>query len=99
MAEYIYREQTCKTCFHNAACLNILKKSFPTIEEERIEETAKRKNYCRFFKHTADVAEVRHGKWIDKETCYVCSLCGRVERVKEPYCHCGAKMDGKEQKE
>ena len=42
----------------------------------------------------ADVAEVRHGAWIDKETCYMCSLCGRIERLKEPYCHCGAKMDG-----
>ena len=44
---------------------------------------------------TADVEPVRHGKWIDKETCYKCSLCGRIERLKEPYCHCGARMDGK----
>lgn len=43
----------------------------------------------------ADVEVVRHGKWVDKETCYTCSLCGRVERMKEPYCHCGARMDGK----
>lgn len=26
---------------------------------------------------------------------YRCSLCGRIEERKEPYCHCGAKMDGK----
>lgn len=26
---------------------------------------------------------------------YRCSLCGRIEEFKEPYCHCGAKMDGK----
>ena len=25
-----------------------------------------------------------------------CSLCGRVEIKKEPYCNCGAKMDVKE---
>ena len=25
---------------------------------------------------------------------YVCSICGREEIKKEPYCHCGAKMDG-----
>jgi hypothetical protein len=25
---------------------------------------------------------------------YRCSLCGRIEEFKEPYCHCGAKMDG-----
>ena len=50
--------------------------------------------------------EVRHGKWIEetaltencwgyyKERVYRCSLCGRIEEEKEPYCHCGAKMDG-----
>ena len=27
------------------------------------------------------------------ETVFVCSECGRVEKQKEPYCHCGAKMD------
>lgn len=25
---------------------------------------------------------------------YVCSCCGRTESNKEPYCNCGAKMDG-----
>lgn len=51
----------------------------------------------------ADVAPVVHGEWI-KEV-YVdpyggewvrfkCNLCGRIEVVKEPYCNCGAKMDG-----
>ena len=25
---------------------------------------------------------------------FVCSVCGRHEDVKHPYCHCGAKMDG-----
>ena len=42
----------------------------------------------------ADVEPVRHGEWVDNVTCYSCSLCRRVERTKEPYCHCGAKMDG-----
>lgn len=51
----------------------------------------------------ADVAPVVHGHW-KKEvyvdpygadwTRYHCSLCGRVEIKKEPYCNCGAKMDG-----
>lgn len=26
---------------------------------------------------------------------YKCDLCGRIEGKKEPYCNCGAKMDGK----
>lgn len=50
----------------------------------------------------ADVMPVVHGKWIPT-TCidlqsgewekYRCSLCGRIEIVREPYCNCGAKMD------
>lgn len=55
----------------------------------------------------ADVAEVRHGEWIltkteigwnckEYPTEYTCSLCGRTEKRKEPYCHCGAKMDKKD---
>lgn len=56
----------------------------------------------------ADVEEVKHAKWIDniqKFTSpagvtkdylvgYKCSICGRTENRKEPYCNCGAKMDG-----
>lgn len=56
---------------------------------------------------TADVVEVKHGHWNDnivqlttvagvKEDFvlgYKCSLCGRTEMLKEPYCNCGAKMD------
>lgn len=55
----------------------------------------------------ADVAEVKHGKWLDcietgispagikvtGMTGYKCSLCGRYEGKKEPYCNCGAKMN------
>lgn len=57
---------------------------------------------------SADVAEVKHGYWVDDiqkittvagVACnglvgYKCSLCGRREGSKEPYCNCGAKMDG-----
>ena len=61
---------------------------------------------------TADVEEVRHGEWIpikqekhwaDTETIssdivgFCCSECGAEEKFKYRYCHCGAKMDGKEQ--
>lgn len=30
----------------------------------------------------------------DVQTGWECSICGRYETDKEPYCHCGAKMDG-----
>ena len=55
-----------------------------------------------------DVVEVRHGEWIEEKEyysddysecnvrkVYACSLCGRTEKHQEPYCNCGAKMDGK----
>ena len=51
---------------------------------------------------TADVAPVRHAYWIRKSyfpdgtPAFICSLCGRAEECEEPYCNCGAKMDGKE---
>lgn len=53
----------------------------------------------------ADVESVRHGCWIvgmdfsDGTGAFICSLCGHAEKWNEPYCNCGAKMDGKENKE
>lgn len=52
--------------------------------------------------HAADVAPVVHGRWVSfldgdhimPERYYRCSRCGRVESRRQPYCHCGAKMDG-----
>lgn len=51
---------------------------------------------------TVDAESVRHGEWISTALVdqkgrviveqYKCSLCGRHEYRKEPYCHCGAKM-------
>ena len=33
---------------------------------------------------------------LHKHTRYFCNLCGRRSIVPEPYCHCGARMDGGE---
>ena len=50
---------------------------------------------------TADVEEVSHGEWEpyiqnNYQMGWTCSICGRhCGAEKEPYCHCGAKMDGK----
>lgn len=52
--------------------------------------------------HAADVAPVVHARWVSfldgdhimPERYYRCSRCGRVESRRQPYCHCGAKMDG-----
>lgn len=56
---------------------------------------------------TADVAPVRHGRWLllrpgEWTATYKCSECGRhitIDprdenwRINYPYCHCGCKMD------
>jgi len=57
----------------------------------------------------ADVAPVRHGRWlpiVSYNNTYKCSECGRllvditdglkIVAKHYPYCHCGAKMDGGE---
>lgn len=49
---------------------------------------------------TADVQEVRHGKWersIFAQDFHRCSCCSAVWNREFEYCpHCGAKMDGEE---
>lgn len=44
----------------------------------------------------ADVAVVRHGRWIHHEDgVFTCSECGNAESNDSYYCRlCGAKMDG-----
>lgn len=45
----------------------------------------------------ADVAPVRHGRWIDSSNGWMCSECEQDNTYDKPYCpNCGAKMDGKE---
>lgn len=65
------------------------------LAEDAIEEVK--------YAPTVEAEPVRHGKWIpiidEYETRYMltgykCLLCGRCEEKEEPYCHCGAKMDG-----
>lgn len=48
---------------------------------------------------TADVAEVKHGEWLIKETalgtCCICSVCGSCPTMEYRYCpYCGADMRG-----
>ena len=41
-----------------------------------------------------DRIAVRSGFPIVRKFGYKCSLCGRKEKTRYEYCHCGAKMDG-----
>ena len=50
----------------------------------------------------ADVAPVRHGRWLcvdtDTEQFFLCNRCKKKEYWESNYCpNCGAKMDGGEQ--
>ena len=50
---------------------------------------------------TADVAEVRHGRWLcvdtDTEQFFLCNRCKKKEYWESNYCpNCGAKMDKEE---
>lgn len=99
---------TCLDCIHRSVCIK---------REKSISRDPMKCGYkCPDFKNSANVAEVKHGEWIEENhksylvhpvkyddngepilqdyTSYKCSLCGRVEEHKEPYCNCGAKMCG-----
>lgn len=94
MAEY-----KCGNCIHADVC----------EESETLVGFSRENNaYCGMFLNSADVAPVRHGRWIwQTEDVYKCSNCGDDAHVKEvmgkpsfDYCpNCGARIredsDGK----
>ena len=77
-------------------------KDFEASNAENPRWTPQRVKTLLLRQPAADVAEVVHGQWISfldgdhimPERYYRCSRCGRVESRRQPYCHCGAKMDG-----
>jgi len=77
-------------------------KDFEACNAENPRWTPQRVKTLLLRQPDADVAEVVHGWWISfldgdhimPERYYRCSRCGRVESRRQPYCHCGAKMDG-----
>ena len=81
------------------------------LEKMKIWHTQERLIDCVRNTPTADVQEVRHGKWIGypsitiserrrtiQSIIYKCSCCGKSNgRAKSPYCkNCGSKMYGEE---
>lgn len=73
--------EQCKGCFHFQVCANVLKQQLFIREKMLKEEKPKCENYI----PTADVVEVKRGKWAldstrtreDGDTYdYCCSLCG-----------------------
>ena len=76
-------------------------KDFESCNAENPYWTPQRVKTLLLRQPAADVAEVVHGQWISfldgdhimPERYYRCSRCGRVESRRQPYCHCGAKME------
>ena len=50
---------------------------------------------CVRYMDAADVAPVRHGRWIEHDDgVFTCSQCGNAEPIKSYFCrYCGEKMD------
>ena len=50
---------------------------------------------CIRYMDAADVAPVRHGRWIEHDDgVFTCSECGNAESSESYFCrYCGAKMD------
>ena len=74
------------------------------IADELVCDTCKRalKYIDELEDNLADVAPVKHGRWINENFYTHCSDCGKMaiydkygQEVESDYCpHCGAKMDG-----
>ncbi len=68
------------------------------VDEQTHISKGKLQNYIR-ENRTADVEEVKHGKWLKKRNMYECSICSNTIFAANGisgfnYCHgCGAKMD------
>lgn len=93
MAEYIDKE----------IALSLVQPDAPEDEKSAVTiATAKKLVRSIIYRTpTADVAPVRHGRWvypIGMAWNYVCSECGKpIGVIKHKYCpNCGAKMDEKE---
>ena len=87
--EYIGREEKCGDCIHVEIC-----ERNPILTEFSRENPA----YCKKIMKAADVAPVRHGRWLcvdtDTEQFFLCNRCNKKEYWESNYCpNCGAKMD------
>lgn len=93
---------SCKDCFHFRVCdiLDPLHGGIPcdrfvhitdivkVVHGEWVEEE--------FESYIPVEVDITGNLVVHKHTIYRCSICGRTEHQKEPYCHCGAKMGGEQ---
>ncbi len=102
--EYIEREASCRDCIHAGVCYmqevcNDIGQQLKEFGCDNFKSTADVVEVV----HGEWIKETRPKKSEDglyywnalPRVVYVCSVCGREELQEEPYCNCGAKMDGK----
>lgn len=98
LIEHLDKKELCKNCYHRAAC-DAWVRNATTLYDDYIYSVEN----CPYYKPTADVVEVKHGKWrleTDEEMpnpmfkLVVCSVCNSTANGTYNYCpNCGAKMD------
>lgn len=90
MKEYIDREAVRNQILSWAVCIN-----HPELLSKK--DTMQ----CVDYIPTADVVEVRHGRWyLAEDAVFRCSECGRIcHELDAPYCYCGARMDKEDEDE
>ena len=103
--EYIEREATCRDCIHYPVCKDTwADENWNEDAPKEVKEMFSPKG-CENFKPTADVVEERHGVWVKTSYPEVhrCSCCNKPSNTSHGlhnYCpECGAKMDGKGDKQ
>ena len=86
-----YNESICRSCLHSYVC--------EQFNEHRDSYNQKCHFYNDHFVPAADVAPVRHGRWLcvdtDTEQFFLCDRCKKKEYWESNYCpNCGCRMDG-----
>ena len=86
---------TCKDCFHNEACVDMLELMGYIVNGDGIDADKR----CNQFINASDVAPVVHGHYVfDDDGDSSCSVCReKYLDHTQKYCpNCGAKLDGKD---
>lgn len=81
-----------KPYFKGLARANAIISESPTADVEEVRHGVWLKEHFQTLipvEYDANGQAILHDHWHCK-----CSLCGRLAGREEPYCHCGAKMDG-----
>ena len=98
MSEYIERELLLIGVDGCISALHAQAKGEP-IQESAIKLVETTRDYIASLS-AADVAPVRHGRWVDSSNGWMCSECEQDNTYAKPWCpNCGARMDKEDEHE